>query len=482
MGSAKEGLRIYEHLDEDSARSRILATSVLALVQAHSHDRPSTGSFRASRLQVGASRHFGRWRWFRKGAASASMTEATVNDDLIGDTTPGGREQSKATYDQNLGSDTEAIGSFDEESRKNMMPDGNNVCVRVVRRLPVGPTDARDAWLEYQWQGGGGLPVIVLLQPESKRVVAPLLLEETLLNASGVTSSEEILGYTVSGCGLLTTELEPGSHSATVRFLPTNGSTACEMCWDVAFRTQQRQWLWQGVTERMIGDAADNIASYLATPLLYTRRMTFAAPSASKALQEWIEFVWNEGGGLPVPTPILLNEGNARGEGRTRMIVPPFLKERIVSVDAKDFSVTYTVDNPGLFTYQVHSHRGRVRFHDIAEGKVSMVWEVEVRPFRGWREFVKTFTDCIVSTLSRNLEVRLAESEELDDNVEPLAADNPFGSIAEESWLGGVLAARQLDKRNTFDRTLSLVKPWTWGRATDKPGDFAEWSEASMPS
>ena len=35
------------------------------------------------------------------------------------------------------------------------------------------------------------------------------------------------------------------------------------------------------------------------------------------------------------------------------MIVPPFLKESIVSVDDEVAEIRYQVDNPGYFTYQV---------------------------------------------------------------------------------------------------------------------------------
>ena len=65
---------------------------------------------------------------------------------------------------------------------------GSAVRVRVERLLAVTPPAARDAWLSYQWSGGGGLPVVAVRLSEDRRLVAPLLLEETLDAADGESS------------------------------------------------------------------------------------------------------------------------------------------------------------------------------------------------------------------------------------------------------------------------------------------------------
>ena len=55
------------------------------------------------------------------------------------------------------------------------------VSVSVRRQLAVPARVASVAWLDYTWTDGGGLPVLVLPQPQdSKRLVLPLGLEETL--------------------------------------------------------------------------------------------------------------------------------------------------------------------------------------------------------------------------------------------------------------------------------------------------------------
>jgi hypothetical protein len=59
--------------------------------------------------------------------------------------------------------------------------------------------------------------------------------------------------------------------------------------------------------------------------------------------------VWKQGGGLPLPSPQELDD-------ERRMIVPPFLSQRLVDVEPDE--VCYTVDNPELFIYQVLTHKG----------------------------------------------------------------------------------------------------------------------------
>ena len=75
------------------------------------------------------------------------------------------------------------------------------------------------------------------------------------------------------------------------------------------------------------------------------------------------DFCWKESAGLPLPIPPVRT-------GDVRWIIPPFLKERLVSKEVKkgmDGSVQagelyYQVENANQFTYQAFSHRGRVHF------------------------------------------------------------------------------------------------------------------------
>ena len=356
--------------------------------------------------------------------------------------------------------------------------------VRVERVLTASPEASRSAWVSYQWKSGGGLPVIVWpkeqdsgQQYEGQRLVLPLMMEETLLAPDG--DADEIqLRYAVTGSGLLASELVPESHVSRVRFLPLQGKAGCRMVWEVYFEASQRRWLWEAVTERMINDAADNLASHVAEPLLFSRRTSLGTAGDEAALDAWLSFVWQEGGGLPLPPPVLLpfSDGGSNAGAVTRLIVPPFLKERIVSVDRERCQVHYTVDNPGLLTYPVHSHIGRVTF---ADG--SMQWDVEIRPLRGLRGFVQSFTETIITVLSRNFKSHVLEPGADVPLLPPRGAGAPLARVRKDSWVGGVLDAHLRDSRSTLEQTLALVQPSTWGRARDSDGDYASWSTGQLP-
>jgi len=76
------------------------------------------------------------------------------------------------------------------------------------------------------------------------------------------------------------------------------------MTWDVQFNTIQRRNLWQRVTEYLISEASQNLASYVAPPLQLTTRMILQTNSTtSKVLDQWFRFIWVQGGGLPIPIP-----------------------------------------------------------------------------------------------------------------------------------------------------------------------------------
>jgi hypothetical protein len=290
-----------------------------------------------------------------------------------------------------------------------------DVDLRVTRELAIGADHARAAWLRYVWVGGGGLPVLVLQKKEGVRVVAPLMTEETLLPTEG--SSEFEVRY--GGHGVL----------AVVRFLPIDATAGgCRMIWDVYFESRKRHSLWDAVNRIMISAAANNLASHVAAPLLYSRTTSLSVSSPLDALDAWLSFVWHEGGGLPLTTTIL------EKDERRRLIVPPFLAERIVTVDRDVCEINYTVDNPGLLTYQVHTHRGRVTFSDgSAPGLVTMLWDVEIRPLHGYRGFVQAFTESVITTLCRNIKVHVSEP-----GLKVKASSSPFTSVRKDSWLGGV--------------------------------------------
>ena len=381
--------------------------------------------------------------------------------------------------------------------------------VSVEKSLAVPPDAARRAFLSYTWQRGGDLPVLVLPRGPAgdrdggiapRRLLLPLFAEEALVggDAGGAVSAASDadpdggdcrVRYALTELGpVWRGEIEAGSHLGTVRFTrdpPSDGEAGgCTMTWSCTFTALQRRGLWEQVTRYNIATACDNLAAYVAPPLRYVRRTRLrgAGVTPAAAARAWRRFVWAEGGGLPAPPPIVLGGG-----GRDILRVPPFLRESIVSVAegeggvGDECEIRYKVVNPGLLTYQVHTHEGRVRFVPVPGGDgVEMRWEVKIRPMDKWGPFVKGFTSGVVSTLARNLKVHLEEGPEAVVSLSPpRGAGKPFGSVRKDSWLGGVLAAHLADQRSAWEQTVSMFQPWSWGRSTDEEGEGAEWTVAA---
>ena len=95
-------------------------------------------------------------------------------------------------------------------------------------------------------------------------LVAPLLLEETLLR-----EADREFEYAVTGSGLMGSDLVAGSHRGVVKF--ADDDRGCALTWAVTFEAADnwRAALWQRVTENVIDTAAGNLAAYVATPLLH---------------------------------------------------------------------------------------------------------------------------------------------------------------------------------------------------------------------
>mmetsp|Transcript_41075 Transcript_41075/g.62177 ORF Transcript_41075/g.62177 Transcript_41075/m.62177 type:complete len:233 (+) Transcript_41075:318-1016(+) len=199
------------------------------------------------------------------------------------------------------------------------------------------PLETKDAWMSYQWEQGGGLPgVIVLLsdnddnnsndvemvktqKKNGKRRLLPIWMEEVIVddndddNKSNKQAQEETIRYKVTDMGLFSTELENNSHSALVRFFVDNNdknpsnttTTTTTMVWDVTFQSKSRPELWKSITQQNIQTATDNLASYSATPYVYTRITKLkngksGSTTASSAnensiedvVNQWTNFIW----------------------------------------------------------------------------------------------------------------------------------------------------------------------------------------------
>jgi hypothetical protein len=394
--------------------------------------------------------------------------------------------------------------------------------------------------------------------------------EETMLgdseSSTGSTSPHRScqVKYQVKNGGLLSTEIVPNSHLGVVTFeqTSTDDGIVIELIWDVTFDTTaaSRTFLWQAVTERTVTDTCRNFQATIAIPKLY-RRVT-RLPITKKyyaqnkrnndndndnddddknssilllqqVMDDWIQFCWREGAGFPLPIPpiqapsITSKHNNNSQERTTRYIVPPFLKETLVSAKILDSPETtndnnpssshaaeiqYQVDNPSLFTYQVHSHRGRVRFfleEDHANDKdttttnttdrkekketvVTMKWEIEIRPYHGWSTAVETFTGAVVSCYARNFKCHVQEGKDAMVAFKPPRGGTCTSStddllswqVRKDSWIGGVLDAHLKDQRGTAEQTIAIFQPWTWGRTNqyDDVGEGEEWRERYLLS
>ena len=336
----------------------------------------------------------------------------------------------------------------------------------------VSTTEAMEAWQRYTFERGGGVPGVVVSEGSS-RLLLPLMARETLVESN----QENEVRYKLTELGpIWSLDIEPDSHVGKVHFEAT-GNDEVKMTWTTSFEAHRRRDLWQSVAETMIGLASDNLVSYLSTPRLYTKT-TILPGSLDGISDKWVDFVFRNGGGLPLLPPLVLPSKEYVAD---ILRIPPFLRETVVS--QTDREIIYQVQNPGWLTcFPVHSHLGRVRLVPISDDSVEMIWQVEVRPLRGGHAFVETFTETIVSTISRNFKVHLSEPDATVSLYKPRGGGKSWAKVRKDSWLGGVLNAHLSDHRSTLEQTISMLQPWTWGRTRDwdEEGEESRWETAAM--
>lgn len=404
-----------------------------------------------------------------------------------------------------------------------------HVCVHVYRFFPhiPSPKEAKSAWLSFVWNQGGGLPFLWVVRPPSitrdscdvedldenlnfspsqqhHRLLLPFFMQEELLPTSQSVNNEtnqSTLQYKVIDAGLFTSEIIASSHLGTVQFSSKKNQevSGISMIWSVEFQVTNANHrdFWQLFTNKMMLDASNNFYSRVDRPILYTRKTKlmskFDSPTLTTklAMEKWIEFCWKQGGGMPFPPPINF----IQDDGNIRLIIPPFLKERIISsINVSESGeqksgpyseIIYIVDNPSLATYQVHTHLGRIRFIEssVKENTIDMIWEIEIRPYYRWSMFVKLFTSTVVTAYAKNFKCHLANGPDALVAIKP--PRGKFGGktlmkIRKDSWLGGILSAHLNDDRSPIEQVLSSLQPWTWGHK-DETNEGESWSEGSMP-
>jgi hypothetical protein len=400
--------------------------------------------------------------------------------------------------------------------------------VRIEQTFPVVVTPNRsskintfspaeivkDAWLEYHWKKGGGLPIFVMptrnssnsnIDQKKKRMILPIMMEETIEveeNTGDGKKDDNVdscqIQYKITKPGpFLQADLIPNSHLGTVNFITTQSTheiQECKMIWDVSFETKRFKQFYEAFTEFTIGTASRTVSDSVAPLRLLTLQTTLTIPNSSmnpmiEAQNAWLEFCWKNGGGLPVlpaiPFGDIIVDGERRsivGARKNLLRIPPLLIESIFDISATDeySEIMYQISNPGWmsFPFLVVTHMGRVRFLkpkrtppvDDDVSTIDVVWEVEIRPYQLVGSVVEKWVEMTVSTMMRNMQVHLAEPGAKVDIKAPRGKRisdtlENFGSVPKDTWLGGVLYAHLSDKRSTLEQTQSLFQPWTWGRS-----------------
>jgi hypothetical protein len=383
--------------------------------------------------------------------------------------------------------------------------DGGRVTVTITKELSTDttPTEAKEAWLLHHWKRGGGLPILIVTCDEqdkneqSKRVIYPVCMEETLMRtASEVESST--LSYYVSKPGPFFADLVPNSHMARVTFSSEN-----EMSWDVEFETTRFRSLYESITKFTVGVAARTVQEALRPSRLLTVTSTLLLPPEKQAntllddvSQQVLGFFWARGGGLPIPPPIPYGKVLRQGDGKARkklLRIPPLITESIVSIHGTDeestINIVYQLENPGwsTFPFLLHTHLGKIKLvklkpatDDDLMDAVDLVWQVEIRSFPILAPVIETLVEMTVTTIVRNLLVHITEPKAFISLKSTQEKTSSFASISKDSWLGGVLDARMEDKRSTWEQTIALFTPWTWGRSSNTDSITFDWSEGRM--
>ena len=371
------------------------------------------------------------------------------------------------------------VGSSDDD-------DGDDIIsVSIQKRFPdATPKQAKDAWMDYHWMKGGGLPIFILSsESPAERTILPTMMKESLADLDEQKIQDERcveISYKVTDTGPFFPGIIPNTHSANVTFESTNQATV--MNWDVSFTTSKLQKLYKAITQWTVGTAATTVEECLAmTRRLNVRTVINGGICPVLARQVCLEFVWSSGGGLPLIPPIPFGDVLEEGGGSARrnlLRIPPLITESIVDTTTTEeqTSFQYRLNRPGwtTFPFLVHTHIGNVSFTTTTQGLV-IDWEVEIRPYQIVKPIVEKLVEMTVSSLARNLRVKLLEPDASvlikppRGNANLTMGFEEFGKVSKATWFGGVLESHLSDKRSALEQTLSLIQPWTWGRSG--PGD-----------
>ena len=352
--------------------------------------------------------------------------------------------------------------------------------VTVRRVLDVESDAAKNAWLDYHYIAGGGLPIFIRHQfgDDATKKIDRTIYPTKMKESAALSDESDSIEYTVTDPGVYS-DVVDGSHSGSVSF-PSREEGGCELVWTVKFQVLRWKPFYQLLTEWTLSTAANTVMEATATPRVFTATANINAKvSPDAARKEWLSFIWSsEGGGLPLPSPFFFGDKVLDDEGALEKLVriPPLITERILNTSATESSAqilyqletaTGSVKSWLNTPFLLHTHIGRVIFTAATDGTVDVLWEVEARPFDVAESLVLKLTEMTVTTLIRNLQTRMQCPGEVVEIKSPRGHGATIGEVPIESWIGGVLDAHLNDTRSMLDQTLTLFQPWKWGRSED---------------
>lgn len=364
--------------------------------------------------------------------------------------------------------------------------DDDIISISIQKQFSDGvtPEQAKDAWMEYHWKKGGGLPILVLSSessPAVERTILPTLMKEQIVEETHDDEQGLVeVKYKVTDAG----PFFPGiiaTHHGSVTFQSIDDKSTV-MNWNVSFASSKEwQTFYEKLTHWTVGTAATTVEECLNVPRKLNVRTLIPVNEIEidpfLARKECLEFVWASGGGLPLIPPISFGKVMEEGGGSARqnlMRIPPFITESIVDTSTLDdqASFQYRLNRPGWTTipFLLHTHIGNVSFASTAQG-LAVEWEVKIRSYAFVKPIIEKLVEMVVATLVRNLRVKLIERDAVVSIKPPRGNEKltmgveEFGKVSKASWLGGVLQAHLSDRRSTIDQTVSLIQPWTWGRS-----------------
>jgi hypothetical protein len=393
--------------------------------------------------------------------------------------------------------------SLNEDRAKMPRGDAGTVEVILKRTFPQSnPVQAREAWIDYHWKRGGGLPIFIQSNNATgndnsqilERTIYPVLMKESLtLNPCDENASFTELEYRVTETGPFYQDVIENSHFASIIFISSE-KPGCEMVWNVTFTVSKWNNFYKYMTQFLVDTSATTVQEALAISRVF-RMSTIINDcnlDAKLARDEFLDFVWMKGGGLPLPPPIPFGntlEGSIVKPNLLR--IPPLITESIVDTFSFDqmAGFEYRLNSPGWLTFPflMHTHKGIIKFSSSNDSSISIDWMVEIRPYKFAAPIVEKLVEMTVSTLLRNLRVHVMEPgakvviKPPRGNTDLLMDREDFGSVSKETWFGKVLDAHLSDRRSTIEQSFAMLQPWTWGRTGNGEGadDVRfQWSDA----